>query len=59
MNLEAKYSQPPSNINIINNTSGDSCVVYTAFRIKRITVSENTVTLTVENPARPTKEIYT
>jgi hypothetical protein len=58
MNLETKYNQPQSNISIINNISGDSFVIYTAFRIKTVAVGQNTVTLMVESPAQPTGEVY-
>jgi hypothetical protein len=42
----------------IDNISGDSCTVYTAFRIETITISQYAATL-MESPARPAEEIYT
>jgi hypothetical protein len=59
MNLGAKHRQPRPNIDIINNISGDSCIIYTAFRSKAMTISRKAVTLRVENLAQKTVEIYT
>jgi hypothetical protein len=58
MNLGARHRQPRSNIHIISNIIGDSSVVYTAFRSKAVTISQQAVILTVENPARQTEVIY-
>jgi hypothetical protein len=39
--------------------SGDSSVMYTAFRSKVVTINQKAVTLKVENPARQTEVTYT
>jgi hypothetical protein len=55
-----KLNEQPTTIihqHTVDNIKGDSCIVYTAFRIKTITISQNAVTLMVESLARPTEEI--
>jgi hypothetical protein len=42
-----------------SNISGDSCVVYTAFRSKAVIINLKAVTMTVENQARQTQGTYT
>jgi hypothetical protein len=42
---------------IIDNISGNSCIIYTAIMIKITTISQNAVTLMVGRPAQLTEEI--
>jgi hypothetical protein len=57
MNLGAKQPTMIKHQHIVDNVSGDSCIVYTAFRMKTITISQTAVTLTTESVAQPTEEI--